>query len=77
MLKDMHLVRMIVSIWDPSSWLAKKKETVTNIDWTQVKTVMPPKRDRPPGIIYHITKAGSKQTISRKGKDNSVKIRKS
>ena len=49
--KDVHLVRTIVSIWDPSCWLAKKQEKTTTVDWTQIKTVMAPKRTMPPGIF--------------------------
>ena len=48
--KDVHLVRTIVSVWDPSCWLARKQEKTTAVDWTQIKTVMAPKRGMPPRI---------------------------
>jgi hypothetical protein len=62
--KDVHLVRTIIGIWDPSSWLAKQKEMV---DLTQVKTVTIPKSVMPSGAISR-----SKKVVSRKGKGNSA-----
>ena len=38
----------------------------------EVKKVMPPKRDVPPGIISHMKKAASKKVIGGKGKGKSV-----
>ena len=70
--KDMHLVRTIISIWDPTSWLAKHQSPTMEVNWTEVKKVMPPKRDVPSGIISRMKKAASKKVIGRKGKGKSV-----
>jgi hypothetical protein len=69
--KDIRLVENIISIWDPTSWLAKHKTPVTRIDWNQVKRVMPLKRGMPRGIVSRVTKVAPKKVDVRKDKGKS------
>ena len=41
--KDSHLVKDIISIWDPTSWLANHRKRVTNVEWEKVKKAAPKK----------------------------------
>ena len=49
--KDTELIRTIVSIWDPTAWIAKKVPTTTVVDWSRVKAVTTSKCGMPPGIM--------------------------
>jgi len=64
--KDIQLVKTIISIWDPTCWLAKRIESKTAVDWSIVSRQMPPKI-KPPSIsgkqrsATHMKKAAKKK----------------
>ena len=66
--KDIELVRTIISIWDPTAWIAKKVPTTTVVDWSRVKAVITSKRGMPPGITAGLkNKNGGGKGMVRKG----------